>query len=204
MVTGISRREQRWGAMPEATDTNDVTDLLLAWSGGDRDALDKLLPMVLRDLRRQASAYLHRERVGHTLQPTALVNEVYMRLVDQNRAQWKSRAHFFAVAAQLMRRILVDHARAHRADKRGGWAHMVTLDEALDAAPEEALDLIALDDALEVLAKLDARQSRVVELRYFAGLTIEETATVLGVTHATISRDWRNARLWLLRELRST
>jgi RNA polymerase sigma factor (TIGR02999 family) len=162
------------------------------------------MPLVLADLRRQASGYLRRERSGHTLQPTALVNEVYLRLVDQQRAHWKGRAHFFAVAAQLMRRILVDHARAHLADKRGGWAQIVTLDEASDAPEEKAVanvDLLALDDALTELSNLDERQGRVVELRYFAGLTIPETAEVLGVTHATISRDWRNARAWLLLRL---
>ncbi len=186
------------------TGNTDVTQLLLDWSGGDAAALDRLMPLVLADLRRQASGYLRRERSGHTLQPTALVNEVYLRLVDQQRAHWKSRAHFFAVAAQLMRRILVDHARAHQADKRGGWAHIVALDEASDAPEEQAVanvDLLALDDALTALAALDERQARVVELRYFAGLTIPETAEVLGVTHATISRDWRNARAWLLLRL---
>ena len=181
----------------------DVTDILGAWSEGDPEALERLMPLIVSDLRRQAESYLRRERVSHTLQPTALVNEVYLRLVDQKRAQWRDRAHFFAVAAQLMRRILVDHARAHAAGKRGGWVEKVKLDEARDIpADDTPVDLVALDDALKRLAKMDERQAKVVELRYFAGLTIEETAEVVGVTHATISRDWRNARAWLLLEFK--
>ncbi len=187
----------------DAHDSQAITAHLEAWSGGDPAALEALIPVVMAELRRRAAAYLRNERPSHTLQPTALVHEVYLRLIDQRRAQWKSRAHFFAVSAQLMRRILVDHARAKQTDKRGGWAQKVTLDEAVDVPDGDGeVDILALDDALDKLAQLDARQSRVVELRYFAGLTIEETAEVLGVTHATVSRDWRNARAWLLRQLK--
>jgi len=181
---------------------NEVTQLLLDWSAGDEQALEQLIPIVVEDLRRRAAGYLRRERRGHTLQPTALVNEVYLRLVDQRRVQWRNRAHFFGVAAQLMRRILVDHARAHRAAKRGGWVEKVALDEAIDALVERDIDLIALDEALCRLAGLHQRRGRVVELRFFAGLTLDETAEVLGVTRATVSRDWRGAKAWLARELR--
>ncbi len=181
---------------------NEVTQLLLDWSAGDEQALKRLIPIVVEDLRRRAAGYLRRERRGHTLQPTALVNEVYLRLVDQKRVQWRNRAHFFGVAAQLMRRILVDHARAHQAEKRGGWIEKVALDEAVDALVERDIDVIALDEALARLSGLHQRKGRVVELRFFAGLTLDETAEVLGVTRATISRDWRGAKAWLARELR--
>jgi RNA polymerase sigma factor (TIGR02999 family) len=185
--------------MPEV---GDVTMLLQSWSDGSKAALDRLLPMILAELQRRAESYLRRERSNHTLQPTALVNEVYLRLVYQSRARWRDRVHFFAVAAQIMRRILVDHARAHQADRRGGRVHKVGLEEAVDAAGEsEGLDVVSLDEALEELAALDDRQARVVELRFFAGLTIVETAEVLGITHATVSRDWKSARAWLYRRL---
>ena len=180
---------------------DNVTQLLIDWSNGDQEALRRLTPIVLGDLHRQAASYLRRERTGHTLQPTALVNEVYLRLVDQKRVRWRDRAHFFAVAAQLMRRILVDSARAHRADKRGGWAEKVRLDEASDVPVSRDVDLVALDEALVALAALDERQVRIVELRFFAGLTIEETAEVLGIGNSTVNRDWRDARVWLYREL---
>jgi RNA polymerase sigma factor (TIGR02999 family) len=180
----------------------DVTMLLQSWSDGSKAALDRLLPMILAELQRRAESYLRRERSNHTLQPTALVNEVYLRLVDQGRARWRDRVHFFAVAAQIMRRILVDHARAHQADRRGGRVHKVGLEEAVDAAESDGLDVVSLDEALEELAALDDRQARVVELRFFAGLTIVETAEVLGITHATVSRDWKSAKAWLYRRLR--
>lgn len=180
----------------------DVTTLLRSWSEGTEEALEELVPMIMAELRRRAAAYLRQERQGHTLQPTALVNEVYLRLVEQQGATWQDRAHFFAVAAQLMRRVLVDNARAHRAEKRGGRLERVELDEARDVGTGHDIDVIALDDALRDLAALDPRQSRVVEMRFFAGLSIEETAEVLGVGHATVSRAWRNARAWLARELK--
>ncbi len=183
-------------------DNGDVTILLQSWSDGSKEALDRLLPMILAELQRQAQAYLQRERPSHTLQPTALVNEVYLRLVDQERARWRDRVHFFAVAAQIMRRILVDHARASKADRRGGRIQKVDLEEAIDVGGSGGVDFAALDEALEELAALDDRQARIVELRFFAGLTIVETAEVLGIAHATVSRDWKSAKAWLYRRLR--
>ena len=179
-----------------------ITELLVDWSNGDQKALDKLMPLVYRELRRLASNYLRRERPGHTLQPTALVNEAYLKLIDQKNARWQNRAQFFGVAAQLMRRIMVDHARAHQADKRGGSDQQrlsITSAERLVQQPE--VDLLALHEALEELATLDPQQERIVELRFFGGLSIEETAEVLGVGHATIERDWKMARAWLRRKL---
>jgi RNA polymerase sigma factor (TIGR02999 family) len=179
-----------------------ITQLLVDWSNGDQKALDKLMPLVYRELRRLASNYLRRERPGHTLQPTALVNEAYLKLIDQKSARWQNRAQFFGVAAQLMRRILVDHARAHQADKRGGSDQQrlsITSAERLVQQPD--VDLLALHEALEELATLDPQQERIVELRFFGGLSIEETAEVLGVGHATIERDWKMARAWLRRKL---
>ena len=181
--------------------TEGVTVLLERWGGGDEGALDELMPLVYAELRRLASSYLRREREGHTLQPTALVNEAYLKLVDQRQARFSSRAHFFGVAAQLMRRILVDHARAHRAGKRGGSKFAVTLGHADEIASAPDTDILAVHDALERLAALDAQQARIVELRFFGGLSIEETAEVLGVGHATVERDWKMARAWLRREL---
>jgi RNA polymerase sigma factor (TIGR02999 family) len=180
-----------------------VTELLRAWSGGDTTALDALLPLVYEELRRQARRYLRREREGHSLQATALVHEAYMRLVDQRRMQWQGRTQFFGIAAQLMRRILVDHARGRHAEKRGGMniSLVQPLDEATAAAQEADVNLLALDDALTRLAALDARQAKVVELRYFTGLGIEETAEVLGISPATVKREWTSARAWLKREL---
>lgn len=180
---------------------HDVTNLLSAWKEGDQRALEELMPLIVDDLRRQAEVYLRWERPGHTLQATALVNEVYMRLVEQKEIDWKDRSHFFAVAAKTMRWILVDYARAHRAGKRGGWIEKVQLDEARDVVQEGAVDLVALDDALKTLSTLDPRQGQIVELRFFGGLTIDETAEVLGVAQATVSRDWRNAKAWLQHEL---
>ncbi len=180
-----------------------VTELLLRWGGGDRKALDELLPLVYDELRRLARRYLRRERPGHTLQPTALVNEAYLKLIDQREISWQNRAHFFGVAARLMREILVDHARSHMAAKRGGGEQRMTLDEgvASPAAIKPNIDLLRLDDALQVLAKLDPQQCRIVELRYFGGLTIEETAEVLVLSPATIKREWQLARAWLYHEI---
>lgn len=183
---------------------SQVTQLLLDWSEGDRHALDRLMPLVVDELRRLAAAYLRREQAGHTLQPTALVNEVYLRLVDRRRVSWQNRAQFFGFAARTMRRILVDHARARRAAKRGGGAETLALDAALGVGDRAEVDLLALDDVLDRLAALDARQGRLVELRVFGGLTIAESAEALGVGEATVSRDWQSARAWLYRELRAS
>ena len=178
-----------------------VTQLLAAWGQGEQSALDKLIPLVHRELRRLAHRQMGRERQGHTLQSTALVNEVYLRLIDVNQVRWQDRAHFFAVSAQLMRRILVDFARSRRYQKRGGGAQKITFDEALLPAPKRNHDLVLVDDALNALAKVDARKGRVVELRFFGGLSVEETAEVLGVSVETVHRDWRLAKAWLLREI---
>ncbi len=180
---------------------DEVTNLLLRWGGGDRDALDALAPLVYDELRRLAGRYLRRERTDHTLQSTALVHEAYLRLIDQRNVRWQNRAQFFGLAAELIRRILVDHARAKQAAKRGGNAYKLTLDEALDAAEPRDFDLVRLDDVLQGLAKIDPQQGRVVELRFFAGLTIEETAEVLGISPATVKRDWLVAKAWLRREM---
>ena len=181
----------------------EITGLLLAWRGGNEQALDRLAPLVYDELRRLARCHMRGERPGHTLQPTALANEAYLRLIDAQQIQWHDRAHFFAMASRLMRRVLVDHARAHRADKRGGHDVRVSLDRALGlAARGDSLDLVALDDALDTLAKLDERKSEVVELRFFGGLNVEETATVLKVSSDTVTRDWNFAKSWLRRELR--
>lgn len=184
-----------------ATPTQSVTDLLQAWGGGDPAALDRLLPIVYSELHRQADRLLRRESPGHTLQTTALVHEAYLRLVDQRQADWQNRAQFFGIAGQLMRRILVDHFRRHQADKRGGGAAQVTLDESAVETSGTDVDLLALDDALTRLAALDAQAARVVELRYFTGLNIEETADALGISPATVKREWAMARAWLKREL---
>jgi RNA polymerase sigma factor (TIGR02999 family) len=179
-----------------------VTELLVRWSSGDQKALDKLMPLVYNELRRLATNYLRRERQNHTLQPTALVNEAYLKLIDQKHARWQNRAQFFGVSAHLMRRILVDHARAHQAEKRGGSDQQrlsITSAEQLVQQPE--LDLLGLHEALEELATLDPQQERIVELRFFGGLSIEETAEVLSIGHATVERDWKMARAWLRRKL---
>jgi len=180
---------------------NDVTQLLVDWGKGNKQALDGLMPLVYDELHRIASRYLRRERQGHTLQTTALINEAYMRIVDQNRVNWQSRAHFFGVAAQMMRRILVDHARSHLYAKRGGGAQKLTLDEAIATPQERDLDLVALDDALTTLARVDPQQGRIIELRFFGGLTIEETAEVIGISPATVKRDWNMAKAWLYGEI---
>jgi RNA polymerase sigma-70 factor (ECF subfamily) len=178
----------------------EVTRLLQAWKGGDREALERLIPLVYSDLHRMAQRHLGREGAGHTLQPTAIVNEFYLRLVGGKGASWQNRAHFFAAAAQSMRRILVDHARARKAKKRGGQGAADLLDTAVMVEPR-SVDVIAVDDALEKLAALDAQQARVVELRFFAGLTEDETAAALGISTATVHRKWLSAKAYLHREL---
>lgn len=178
-----------------------VTQLLLKWRQGDPAALDALMPIVYDELRRLARRYISRERPGHTMQTSDLVHEVYLRLIDHRRIQWQDRTHFMAVAAQAMRRILVEHARARHGAKRGGHQLRVTLSEAADVPYEQASDLLNLDEALTALAALDLRKSRMIELRYFAGLSVEETAEVLGISRATLMRDWQAAKLWLTREM---
>ena len=178
-----------------------VTQLLRAWSDGEKGALERLMPLVEAELRRLARGYMARERRGHTLQATALVNEAFLRLTDARHVRWQDRAHFLGISARLMRRVLVDHARSRGYHKRGGGAQRVTLNEGLMPTPEPALDVVALDRALENLATVDERKSRVIELRFFGGLSVEETAEVLHVSLDTVKRDWRLAKLWLLRDL---
>ena len=178
-----------------------VTGILLAWGQGDEAALEKLMPLVYSELKRLAHHYLKGERAGNILQTTALVNEAYLRLIDSSRVQWQNRAHFFAVSAQLMRRVLVDAARARNYPKRGGGALQVSLNEALPLGEQRGPDLVALDDALQELEAFDPRKSKVVELRFFGGLSVKETAEVLQVSEDTVMRDWSIARAWLLREL---
>ena len=180
---------------------NAVTQLLLRWSEGDKAALGKLMPLVYRELRRLAGHYMRRERPGHTLQASALVNEAYLRLVDYRRMQWQNRAHFFAVAAQAMRRVLVEHARSRQYAKRGGTAQRISLDDVAVLTDQQAAELVALDEALTSLEALDARKARIVELRYIGGLSIEESAETLGVSTATVERDWRSAKAWLYRAI---
>ena len=181
-------------------DSRAITQLLVAWNNGDDQALQRLIPLVHDELHRLAHTYMRGERTGHPLQTTALVNEAYLRLIDSSRVRWQNRAHFFAASARLMRRILVDFARARRKHKRGGGLVHIPLDEAL-VAGEQTTDVIALDDALKALAAVDERKSRVVELRYFGGLSVEETAEVLKISAVTVMRDWGFAKAWLLREL---
>ena len=185
--------------MPPRT---DATELLVAWSNGDESAFDKLVPLVYQELRALAKRYMRRERPDHTLQATALVNEAYVRLIDVNRIQWQNRTHFLAVAAQTMRRILVEFARQRHRQKRGGDAMRVTIDDAIDIAQDSSADLVALNDALSALATFDPRMSQIVELRFFGGLTVQETADVLNVSPETVMRDWKTAKAWLLREIR--
>ncbi|MBL8212288.1 MAG: sigma-70 family RNA polymerase sigma factor [Bryobacterales bacterium] len=180
---------------------HDVTLLLSELKSGRAEAAEQLLPLVYQELRRIAGAYMRRERSNHTLQATALVHEAYMQLVDQTRVDWKNRAHFFGVAAQLMRRILVEHARAHHAQKRGGNASKLSLDDVINHFPDREVTLVALDDSLKELERLDPRQSRIVELRFFGGLTTEEVSEVMGISTATIEREWRSARAWLHTQL---
>ena len=180
---------------------SDATELLLAWSNGDGSAFDKLVPLIYQELRVLAQRYMRHERPDHTLQATALVNEAYLRLIDVNRIQWQNRAHFLAVAAQTMRRILVEFARHRHRQKRGGDLQQVALDELPEVGQEKGADLVALSDALSALATIDPRMSQVVELRFFGGLSVEETAEVLNVSPETVMRDWKTAKVWLLREL---
>jgi len=180
-----------------------VTELLLAWGRGDRSALDELAPLVVHELRRLARLQMRGERHNHTLQTTALVNEAFLRLIDLRRIRWQDRAHFLALSSRLMRRILVDYARSRKYQKRGSGARTVALDDVILSSPERGADLIALDDALEDLGRVDNRKSQVVELRFFGGLTIEETAEALNISPETVQRDWRFAKLWLLREISS-
>ena len=179
-----------------------ITQLLIDWGQGDQAALEKLMPLVYSELRRLAGLYLRRERAEHTLQPTALVNEAYLKLIDQRNAKWQNRAHFFGISAQLMRRILVDHARQHQAVKRGGSVQQrISITSAEKFAKQPEVDLLALNEALDELAAMDTQQSRIVELKFFGGLSIEEIAEVLGIGHATVERDWKMARAWLRRQL---
>jgi RNA polymerase sigma factor (TIGR02999 family) len=181
----------------------DVTALLCRWSAGDEKAPEQLMPLVYQELRDLARRYLQRERGDHTLQPTALVHEAYLKMVDQSRVQWQNRAQFFGIAAQLMRRILVDHARAHVAAKRGGQAERISLEDAQISPEERAAELVQLDDALTELAAVDVRKSRIVELRFFGGLSIDETAEAMGVNSATVRRDWTVAKTWLHHRIRA-
>jgi len=181
--------------------SQEVTRLLIAWGEGDQTALDEVLPLIYQELRRMARRHLGRERGGHTLQTTALVHEAYLRLIDQKAVAWQNRAHFFAIAAQMMRRILVDHARARHYQKRGGGIQRVSFDEALVVSDERAAEVVALDEALTGLAEFDPRKSQIVELRFFGGLSIEETAEVLGVSPGTVMRDWTLAKTWLQRAI---
>jgi RNA polymerase sigma-70 factor, ECF subfamily len=178
-----------------------ITQLLLAWSDGERAALDELTPLVYRELKKIAEGYLRRERSGHTLQPTALAHEAYLKLIDQQHVRWQNRAHFYGIAAQAMRRILVDHARARLAEKRSSGGTQVTLDEAIDVSDEHAGQLVLLDEALKKLAALDPQKSRIVELKYFGGMSLEEVAAVLNISRATVIRGWRLAKAWLYDEL---
>jgi RNA polymerase sigma factor (TIGR02999 family) len=180
---------------------SNATELLLAWSHGDQSAFDELVPLIYQELRVLAERYMRHERADHTLQATALVNEAYVRLIDVNRIQWQNRTHFLAVAAQTMRRILVEFARQRHRQKRGGRAMHVTISDAEDVAHQRGHDVVALSDALSAMARFDSRMSQVVELRFFGGLTVQETADVLDVSPETVMRDWKTAKAWLLREL---
>lgn len=189
--------------MTTSTNSN-VTQLLFDWRSGNQDALNQLMPLVYDELRGLAKRYMRREDASHTLQTNALVNEAYLRLVNQQNVDWQNRAHFFAIAAQVMRHLLVDHARSKQYAKRGGGAQQITLDEGSAIALEQSVELLALNQALDRLAAIDARKSKIVELRYFGGLTSEETAEVLGVSEITVKREWLKAKAWLFRELNQT
>ena len=178
---------------------DEVTQLLLDWSSGDKAALDKLMPLVYEELRRLAHHYMGRERPGHTLQTTAIVNEAYLQLIDQRNVQWQNRAHFFGIAAHLMRRVLAGYARSRRYDKRGGGAQQVSLEEAMVVSQERVAEMVALDDALNALAEIDDRKRKIVEMRFFGGMSIEDTSEVLGVSPGTVMRDWTLAKAWLRR-----
>jgi len=181
---------------------NEITERLIAWGNGDAAALNELIPVVYLELRRMAGHYLRQENPGHTLQPTALVHEAWLRLIDQTRVNWQNRSQFFGVAARMMRRILVDHAKTKHREKRGGDAAKLSLDDVINLSQERAADLIALDDALDELARIDERKSRVVELRYFAGFSVEETAQLLEVSPDTVMRDWKMAKAWLYQQIK--
>lgn len=189
--------------MEESTqNTRQITQMLKEWSEGNRQVLDHLMPLVYEELRRQASRYLRKERDGHTLQTTALIHEAYLKLIDQNQVKWQNRSHFFAIAAQAMRRILVDYARERHREKRGGAAENLPIEEAaFVVSTEKSVDLVALDEALTRLAEFDERQARVVELRYFSGLSIDETAEVLDISNVTVRRDWNLAKAWLHQQI---
>jgi len=201
MLRRQKRLSPRGAGTNQLTEHPQVTELLIRWRGGDREALDALMPLVYKELRRVAQFYLRAERPEHTLQSTALVHEAYVRLAGQALPQWQNRAHFFAVSAQIMRQILVDYARSHRAAKRGSGAFRLTLDDAMDLPGQQNVDVVALDDALKMLATMDPQQSRIVELRFFAGLSIEDTSEVLGISPSTVKRSWTSARAWLHREI---
>ena len=179
----------------------DVTALLLEWSGGNRAALDELMPLIYAEFRQLAARALRRERPNHTLQSTALAHELYLKLIDQKRTQWRDREHFFAMASQIIRRILVDHARRLHAQRRGGLDTRITLDEALAPQQDRDFNLVVLDNALEALSQIDSQQARIIELRFFGGLSIEATGRILGVSPSTVNREWNLARAWLYREL---
>jgi RNA polymerase sigma-70 factor (ECF subfamily) len=196
----VERAAERYNP-PTLEPVEDITALLLAWGRGDDAALQQLIPLVHRELHQIARGCLKGERRGHTLQPTALVNEAFLRLIDVRRVSWKNRSHFLAMSARLMRRVLVDFARSRRYQKRGGGAMKVSLDEAHGVSTERGQDLVALDEALTTLSAVDERKARVIEMRFFGGLTVEETAAVLDVSRDTVLRDWRLARAWLMREL---
>jgi len=198
-TTGMASRET--SMMEKPSEPQEVTRLLLAWNDGDEGALEKLVPVVYQELRRLAGRQMRRERPDHSLQVTALINEAYLRLVDLQNVQWQNRAHFFALCARLMRRILVDFARARHYAKRGGGAQAIPLDQSVVVSPQSSKDLVAVDDALKALAQVDDRKAQVVELRFFGGLTEKEAAEVLKVSAETVRRDWKLAKVWLLREL---
>jgi RNA polymerase sigma-70 factor (ECF subfamily) len=182
----------------------DVTILLAELKKGDKSAASKLIPIVYNELRRLAAGYMRRERSDHTLQPTALVHEAYLKLIEQRSVDWQSRAHFFGIAAQVMRRILIDHAKGHLREKRGGGERAIAIEEALVFAPEQSVELVKLDQALERLTKLDPRQGKIVELRFFGGLTVEQTAELLGISPKTVKRDWSMAKAWLHGDLKAS
>jgi RNA polymerase sigma factor (TIGR02999 family) len=201
--TSKSAHRLKEGLMPTPS-PHQVTQLLLAWSDGDAAAQEQLIPLVYGELRRLAKQYMARERPDHTLQASALVNEAYLRLVDSKKVQWENRAHFFAVAAQVMRHILMDFARSRQDQKRGGETEKVSLEEALVVSDQKGADLMELDEALSALASVDLRKSRMVELRFLGGLSVVETAEVLKVSPDTVLRDWRQAKVWLVREMKKT
>lgn len=193
-----------YGNMAMTTLPNEITHLLINWGNGDKAALDDLIPLVNAELRRLARHYMARENPGHTLQTSALINEAYIRLIDQQSMPWQNRGHFFGVAAKVMRHILIDHARKHHYAKRGGGVRNVSLSEAVAVTDKRSQDLIALDDALKILATLDPRKSEIIELRFFGGLNIEETAETLKISPITVTREWRSAKAWLRNEMDRT